>query len=450
MVFGKAIDKQKKLIWVRPRKDQMKTIFRYTNIAALMAVFILLGAAAGMAQDPCADAEGQTALGDKFRAQFPDKSIEGRKAAIETGKQFMEKYGSCESAKELGDYLKGQIPKMEEGLKKAIDAKAKTDLIAKFNNALTAKNWDEVYASGKEILTKYGDEFRDVELALGTIGYDESYKGNFKYNEETLKFARQAIADLEAGKTFSANYGVPKDFVYKSKDNALGWMNLTIGYITAVAQKDKKSALPYFYKATQAASDTNKNPIPYEQIGNYYFDELDKLTTEITAMAADQKSTDTPEVAQQKVDAIKAKVALANGTAERAIDAFSRANNLGVAKAYKDTMHKNMEAAYKLRFNKDTGLDAWVAETMRKPFANPTTPVTPVSDPEPSAPATPAAPGAGTTTPQAAPAKSGTTPTKTPTPPSPTKAMPPPAPKVMGGSKPEARVKKSAVKKKAA
>lgn len=424
----------------------MKTIFRYVNAAAILAAFIVFGAVATIAQDPCADAEGQTALGDKFRAQFPDKSIEGRKAAIETGKQFMEKYGSCDSAKELGDYLKAQIPKMEDGLKKAIDAKKENDLVTRFNNALTAKNWDEVYAAGKEILANYGDKYRDVELALGTIGYDESYKGNFKYNEDTLKYARQSIADLEAGKTFSASYGVPKDFVYKSKDNALGWMNLSIGYITAVGQKDKKSALPYFFKATQTNSDTNKNPIPYEQIGNYYFDELDKLTTEITAMAADQKSTDTPEVAKQKVDAIKAKIALSNGTAERAIDAFSRAYTLGVAKAYKDNMRKNMEAAYKLRFNKDAGLDAWVADNMKKPFANPTTPVQPVSDPEatpttqgadsPKAPATPATP-----------AKPTSTTTKAPSQPAPTKSMPTPVAKPMGGAKPEARVKATSKKK---
>ncbi len=72
----------------------MKTIFRFTTSALLMAVIIVLGAAAGLAQDPCADAEAQTSLGDKFRKEFPDKTIQGRKTAIETGKQFLEKYGA--------------------------------------------------------------------------------------------------------------------------------------------------------------------------------------------------------------------------------------------------------------------------------------------------------------------------------------------------------------------
>jgi hypothetical protein len=257
-------------------------------------------------------------------------------------------------------------------------------IVNRFNTALNAKNWDEVYVSGKEILAKYPDKFRDVELALGSIGYDESYKGNFKYNDETLRFAKAALADLEGGKTFSASYGVPKDFVYKSKDNAIGWMNLIIGYITQVAQKNKKDAQSYLYKSTQMNSETKKNPIPYELIGYYYFDELDKLTAEIKALAADQKDTDTAEVAKQKVDTIKAKVALANGTAERAMDAFSRAHNLGQTPAYKTKMRQNVEGAYKLRFAKTEGMDAWIAGVNSKPFPDPTTPITPISDPEPA------------------------------------------------------------------
>ena len=348
-----------------------------------LATIIALGAVAGFAQDPCTDADGQTTLGDKFRAEYLLKDLPGRKQAIDTGKQFLEKYGACDAPKDLVDYLKVQIPKMEDSYKKAVAIDIENKLVARFNTALNSKNWDEVYGSGKDLLANYGDKYRDVEIVLGSIGYDESFKGNFKYNDQTLRYARMSIADLESGKTFSANYGVPKDFVYRSKDNTIGWMNLIIGYITGVAQKNKKDALPYLYKATQANSDTNKNPIPYEHIGNYYFEELDKLITEIPIMGADQKITDTPEVAKAKADAIKGKIALANGTSERAMDAFSRAYSFGAAKLYKDKMHKKLEDAYKLRFDKTAGLDAWIADAVKKPLINPTTPVTPISDPEP-------------------------------------------------------------------
>jgi len=362
----------------------MKTIFRYANLGLLVAAILAVGAVAGMAQDPCADADGQTAANNKITTLFADKTIAGRKAYVSAGKEFLEKYGACESAKLLSEYLKPQLPKLEETIKKMEEAKVKDELIARFNTALTGKNWDGVFASGKELLQKYPDEFRDVEFVLGTIGFDELYnKNNAKYNDETLRYARQAIADMDAGKTFKS-YGVPNDFVYKTKENAAGWMNLVVGYITQIGQKNKQGAASSLYKATQAASDTAKNPVPYELIGYFYFEELDKLTTEIKALADSQKAEDTPEVAQQKVDQIKAKVALANGTSERAMEAFAKARALSTAKAYQDKMRTNIENAYKLRFAKGTeGMDAFIAAAEKKPFQNPLTPVTPISDSEP-------------------------------------------------------------------
>src|SRR5688572_8522339 len=126
----------------------MKTIFRYANIGLLVAAFIAVGAVAGFAQDPCADAEGQTKLGDEFRALFPLKDLPSRKATIDKGKQFLEKYGACPTAADLSEYLKTAIPKLEETYNKAVAAEFETKLVARFNTALTAKNWDEVYAAG--------------------------------------------------------------------------------------------------------------------------------------------------------------------------------------------------------------------------------------------------------------------------------------------------------------
>ncbi len=417
----------------------MKTIFRFANMGLFLAAIIALGAVAGFAQDPCTDADGQTALSDKVRELFTHKDLPSLKLRIDAGKQFLDKYGACDSAKEFSDYLKTNIPKWEKAYADAMEKAAKDALIARFNNGLNSKNWDEVYSAGKEILGKYPDDFRDVELALGSIGYDESFKGNKKYNDDTLRYARISIADLESGKTFSANYGVPKDFVYKSKDNALGWMNLTIGYITQVSLKDKKAAQPFLYKATQLNSDTNKNPIPYELIGNYYFEELNKLTTEITSLPKPDEK-DTPEVAKTKIDAIKAKVALANGTSERALDAFSRAYTFAsptpAAKPYKDKMRKNLEDAYKLRFSKTEGLDAWIASAIKKPFIDPTTPVAPISDPEPVT---------TTTTNNTTPVKPATPATPVKTPAKPSAAAPAKTPVTKG----KAAVKKPVAKKRA-
>src|SRR5262245_49399970 len=127
----------------------MKAIFRYTNIGLLLAVVLALGAVAGFAQDPCVDAEGQGSANDKIQELFKDKSIAGRKAYVAAGKSFIEKYGSCESAKELTDYLKGNLPRVENTIRQMEEAEVENKLVARFNGALTAKNWDEVYAAGK-------------------------------------------------------------------------------------------------------------------------------------------------------------------------------------------------------------------------------------------------------------------------------------------------------------
>lgn len=362
----------------------MKTIFRYTNIALLVATVVTLGALSGFAQDACGDAEGQLALREKFTAEFAKKDIAGRKSAIDTGKQFLEKYGACESAADMAVYLKTNLPIMEKNYTKMVEDAAKVALYARFNKAVETKNWDEVYASGKEILAKEPDQL-DVMITLGSIGYDELFEGrtDFKYNEDTLRFARQAIAAIESGKT-SETYGLYR-WAFKDKNAALAELNLTIGYITQIAKKNMKEALPYLYKVTQSSTAAAKNPIPYDLIGRYYFAELNLLVDKIKAAEATQNPEDSVEVAQKKVDDIKALVAMANGTAERAMDAFSRAFTNADPKAvdYKKQMKSNVEAAYKLRFGKTDGVDSWIAAVASKPFPNPTSPITPISDPEP-------------------------------------------------------------------
>lgn len=366
-------------------------------MALLAAALLAVGAVGTFAQDACGDAAGLTALDAQVREKNADKTTPGKKAFVESGKQFLEKYGACPEGKEFAEWLKTRIPAVEKQLKDQADLEAKNALLKRFDDSIKAKNWDETYASGKEVLQKYPNEFLAVELVLGSIGYDEMFKPtpNSKYNDETLRFAKQALANLEAGKEFKPSFGVAP-FVYKGKDDSIAWMNLTIGYLTQVGQKNKVAAAPYLFKATQvSASETAKNPIPYELIGFYYFDELNKIVDQIKAKEAEQKDTDTPEVATQKVEELKKLVAMSNGASERAMDAFSRAYTLGQAPAYKAKMKKNVEDAYKVRFAKTEGVDAWISSAVAKPFVNPTTPITPISDPEPTKTAITNNPGSG-------------------------------------------------------
>jgi hypothetical protein len=449
----------------------MKTIFRSVNLAVLTAVVLALGAVATFAQDPtpaptnsnCSDSAGQNAARDNITQLFQKKDLPSLRLRIDAGKGFLEKYGSCgSSVQDMIDYLTPNIPKWEADYKKRSDIDVENALVARFDNALKAKNWDEVYASGKEILAKYPGKYMPAEIVLGSIGYDEAFHERNKYNDDTLKYAKMSIADLEAGKPFllgtATRYGLSlKDvynFEYADKDDARGWLNYYIGYIIQVGQKNKKDAQPYLFKATQitsaaSKSPANKDPHPYELIGYFYLDQLAAIAKEVGAIVDSQKPDDTKEVAEKKVADYNAKIALANGTAARAIDAFAKAYTLGAAKDYKDAMYKNLQAAYKARFgNTDTLNPASIAEAAKKPLEDPMTPVTPIED---------AKPATVTTTTVTAPAPTGT-PAK---PPVATPVTNPPKPNGTTPAKPagtapakpttkrQASVKKPVAKKKA-
>jgi len=94
-----------------------------------------------------------------------------------------------------------------------------------------------------------------------------------------------------------------KPFDYKSKEDAIAWMNLTIGTIYQLGKKDKVSAQPYLYAATQAPanSDVAKNPNPYEFIGGHYFDQLDALVAEYKVLLAKQ---DAPGITEDDLKAL--------------------------------------------------------------------------------------------------------------------------------------------------
>ena len=393
----------------------MKTIFRHLNAGLLLAAVLAVGAVTGFAQDPCADTAGIAALDAKFRDNYAG-DLAKRKIAVEAGKEYIEKYAACPPSKEFVDYLNSYLPGMEKAIKDEEGKLEMAGLLKRFDDNLKAKNWNEVYAAGKEILAKKPDEYRDAELVLGSIGLDETAKSPrvTTWNDDTLKYAKMAIADLEANKTFKS-FGVAP-FKYKNKEDALGWMNYTVGYITFFDKNDKKGGLSYLYKATQVNSDTKSNPVVYESIGAYYFDDVRRLAKEIQDLAAKQSPDNTEEQATQLVNEIKAKVGLVNGTAEAAIDAYARAYSFAkkdpkTPKAYTDSLYKNLQDLYKVRFNKTEGFDAYIASAVNKPMPNPLNPIVPINDAEPATAATgDAAPVTTQTAPPAAKPASGSKP----------------------------------------
>jgi hypothetical protein len=367
----------------------MKSVFRFLAVG----LFAAASAGAAYAQDPCADIEGQQAIYKRFTDTF-DKDIPTRETAVTAAKEYIEKYGACADAKAQVDYLKNYIPPTEKAIQDYKRDKQKGELFTRFNTAMDAKNWDEVYASGKEIIAVEGDSQigNEVALVLGSIGLDESYKNNDKYNADTVRYAQMGIEKLQSGKSFktygvatkNTNYSYANKNFPDTKANALGWMNFTIGYIKYYRDKDKKGALPYLYAASQANSFVKNKPEIYVAIGQHYLDEVVRLESQRTELFKASNNAETDET--------KALLALQKGYAERGFDAYARAYKLvgttPAEKATRDSIYARLKAAYELRNGNTTGLDAYISSVTARPMPNPATEVTPIVDTPAAAPTT--------------------------------------------------------------
>ena len=378
------------------------------------------------------DATGQEEIYKRFLDNRKGPSDEKLKVAIAAGEEYLQKFGADPLNKEIVDYINKQLPV----LKKVV---ADNTVVARFNQSVPAKNWDEAFSAGKEILAKNPDNV-DVMLILASIGFDNAVATPpvDKYNADAVAIAKNAIQKINEGKTsVGGNYGAFGKYEYKTdkfadgKSNALGWMNYTVGYIMYNRQNMKKEALPFLYKATQANSGTKSIAEIYRSIGAWYLDEFNRIGLERKAKIEANNNEDNDET--------KTLLALQMGYTERAIDAYSRASKIAnanpdAAKEYKDGLLSRIKELYAIRFEgKTDGLDAYTATLTAKPFPDPTTPVTPVVEKTTTAATSPTAVTIATpaakpstsvtapsvkpavsTTPVTAPAKTTKTPAKKP------------------------------------
>lgn len=388
----------------------MKNVFKFLMIGAVAAGTALTG----FAQDPAAD---QQAVYQKFldnRKCVEPVNLDKCRVAIAAGDEYLQKYGADEANKAIVDYLNKQLPP----LKKFVET---TAVSQRFNAAVPAKNWDEAFASGKELLAQNPDNI-DVMLILASIGFDNAIAAPpiDKYNADTVNLAKTAIQKLNEGKpSLTGNYGA---FVYNyktpefadGKNNALGVMNYTVGYIMFNRLNQKKEALPYLYKATQANSATKSLPEIYRLIGSYYLDEYNKIVADRKAKIDANNGEETDET--------KASLGLQYAYAERAIDAYARAYKVGAkeSEAYKKSLTNIARQVYNARFGNETGADAYIAAAPNKPFVDPATDVTPVvvetTTPAVGTPATTGTPAATNPAMTAKPATASMTPPAAATP----------------------------------
>ncbi len=367
----------------------MNKVFRFAGHGLALAAVLAVGSVSGYAQNACDDFDGQAAVYERFTANMAG-DLAKRKIAVTAGKEYLEKFGACEGSKDIAAYLKTNLPPMEEAIKKDEEAEKLRVLFERYDKGVQGKNYDEAYAAGRTILQQFPDNL-NVMLPLGLIGLYESYNKNFKYNEDTLRYARQSMEMLKSGKeaTKKNPAGVPVYGVFqfeRNKEDAISELNYTVAYILYHVKNDKKSALPYYYEVAQNPGALREEPRVYQTVGAYYLENAGKIGEEIATKIAELKLLTEEEARIAKDAEIKQRIALFNGYTERALDAYSRAHkvtaNDAANKEYKAGLYKTIQELYQRRFDKMEGLDAYIASTVAKPMPNPTTEVSPVVEPE--------------------------------------------------------------------
>jgi len=369
----------------------MKSFFRNITFAAMLSVLGIASVAQTTTTPaPAAgcDLTAINALDVKIRDLQKGKDLESRRQLIEVSKQYLAKFKDCKTEEAvLLDYLGKKVPEWETNLGDVVQKQEMAVLEKPFLAAVSAKNWDQAYVTGQALIAKFPEKKRSTLLVLGSIGLDETAKTprNTKYNDDTVRYAKMAIADLEANKTFDA-FGT-KDLGYPNKEDALGWMNWTVGYILLFDKKQPKEAMPYLYKATQVNSSTKENNLVYAALGDAALDEYNKINTEIDAFRRTQSASDPDDVKQQKIDALKAKSALSLGAAERVLDYYARAYTIAKKqnKPNAPGLYKLIQDLYQRRFENMNGIDAWISARTAQPVPNPSTQVQPAVDAAPVA-----------------------------------------------------------------
>ncbi len=365
----------------------MKKIFRFAGMGALLALFLAVGSTVGFAQDPCEDYDGFGALDAKIRGNY--QSIKTLPTAIEAGKQYLEKYGSCDVTKDFVVWLKPLIPQWEKQVADKAKEEERSAILARYDAAVESSNWDAAYAAGNEFTSKFPNDevLINVIIPLGQIGLLESAppKKNFKYNSDTLRYSDMALAKLQNGIKSTKPSGEFGAFQFQGKrEDVIGNLIYSKAYIKYWAQGNKKAGIEDYYQLTSLPGIQKSNPLVYETIGGYYYEDVTRIVDELKTLIEQLRTIEDEEARVAKDKEILAKEALLKGYAERAIDAYARAysvtKNDAATKAYRDGLYNTLKGLYNVRFGRETGLDAYLATTTAKPMPNPTSDVDPINE----------------------------------------------------------------------
>lgn len=367
----------------------MKNVFRLLAVAALATTFALPAFAQDTtggqtaAAGPCTtEAEAKAATYQKFLASYkgnPDQ----QKAAYESGKEYLTKYGNCpdEADKKVASFIQNWVGKYEKAVVEFNCTKAANETPAR------------AFEACQPLLAANPDNLK-VRLALVGAGIKSYSSGNKSLNQRAAAEARTALQMIESGKT--SDTWAP----FANQQDAPAGLRYYIAAWTLDTNPEESAT--QLLKIAQSNSIFAKEPATYQLLGAaYYNGELKKLADEYKAKYEGKEET--PESA-----ALFARI---NQVLDRVIDAYARAIALSNANPSKygatvTALRPVLTNLYKQRHEgQETGLNELIAGVLNKPLPIPGQEPAPTPAPSSSSGANGAAGGATSTTPAGATAK---------------------------------------------
>jgi hypothetical protein len=336
---------------------------------------------------PAANQAERDALDAKFRAN----RTTNRDVAYQTAKDYLAKFSNMDDNQDFVKYLQGWVTKEEarrkeeeEAGRAAAVAKRCDDPIRAAGKAQTtadkAKFGSDIFAGCQQFASQMPNNaypyLRPIDYGFVLATSNPPVN---TYNDQTIALAKQTIQKIESNSLGDVKW---TEFDYKSKEDALAWMNYIIGTITFYNLNGKEAdAVPYFYKSLQHDSpDIKKKFQPYYALGFNYRTQYNKAVQDFQTKYANV--TDPTEEFKRDLGIQKALM-------DRAIDAFARAYKAAadakVPAAVLETRKKDLEQMYKIRFkDQPLNINEVVASTASKPLPDPASPVTPVIEETPT------------------------------------------------------------------
>ena len=317
--------------------------------------------AASPAQGQCTP-ENKLAWYTEFRATF--KTDQNR------AYDLAQKYLACPSEageESIRNYLKNTFVAV-------IDKARRTPRVAEL--VYDKKDYAKAFELGKQVLVDEPDNVK-VLMDLAYAGYLAAGSKVETFNADSVVYAKKAIQLLQAGT-------VPDNWApYTNKDEALSYLNNTIGVLTL--HRNASEALPFLLKAAQFEGKLKKQPVTYGNIGDaYQTGPYDKLSTDYKTKFEGKDESPESKLALENI----------NQVIDRMIDAYARAVALSgtdpVYQATKKVWLETLTGWYKYRHNQsDVGLTDLIAGVMAKPLPPEPTPLTtlPPATPTTSTPA---------------------------------------------------------------